>query len=239
MADNLHSNNFLKNLSQKKYAWMEEAAAPTSPVTSTSAAGATTNTTTSTHSAPSSSSPEGRTKNKDTSTASATTTTSKKTKKQKLTPELNESSTHKLSKHNKKGSSPPPPSSSSTTTTKRPSSKANKKQSTTHSFKTMTPPSTTSLDNQIKKEKHQEESISVTADYMKDQPLFKYTTFPVKGYNILPTRNITSNFAKNDTSYFPGHKAGGEELLPNVSKTANKYLVYTYIYANYFRFEKF
>ncbi|KAG2203224.1 hypothetical protein INT46_002506 [Mucor plumbeus] len=218
MADNLHSNNFLKNLSQKKYAWMEEAAAPTSPVTSTSAAGATTNTTTSTHSAPSSSSPEGRTKNKDTSTASATTTTSKKTKKQKLTPELNESSTHKLSKHNKKGSSPPPPSSSSTTTTKRPSSKANKKQSTTHSFKTMTPPSTTSLDNQIKKEKHQEESISVTADYMKDQPLFKYTTFPVKGYNILPTRNITSNFAKNDTSYFPGHKAGGEELLPNTEE---------------------
>lgn len=52
---------------------------------------------------------------------------------------------------------------------------------------------------------------------MKDQPLFKYTTFPVKGYNILPTRNITSNYAKNDSSYFPGHKAGSEELLPNVS----------------------
>ncbi|KAI9256290.1 hypothetical protein EDC94DRAFT_523256 [Helicostylum pulchrum] len=47
------------------------------------------------------------------------------------------------------------------------------------------------------------------------QPRFKYTTFPVKGYNILPTRNITSTFARNDTTYFPGSKAGAEEISPD------------------------
>ncbi|KAI8079084.1 uncharacterized protein B0P05DRAFT_470427 [Gilbertella persicaria] len=49
----------------------------------------------------------------------------------------------------------------------------------------------------------------------KHQPHFKYTTFPVKGYNILPTRNITSTFARNDTSYFAGHKAGSKDIAPN------------------------
>jgi actin-related protein 8 len=49
------------------------------------------------------------------------------------------------------------------------------------------------------------------------QPKFKYTTFPVRGFNILPTRNITSNFAKNDVTFFPGNKAGSEAIAPNVS----------------------
>ncbi|KAI8148388.1 hypothetical protein BJV82DRAFT_591965 [Fennellomyces sp. T-0311] len=47
------------------------------------------------------------------------------------------------------------------------------------------------------------------------QPRFKYTTFPVKGFNILPTRNVTSGFDRTDTSYFPGNKAGAEEIAPN------------------------
>ncbi|KAI8969925.1 hypothetical protein BDF20DRAFT_907521 [Mycotypha africana] len=47
------------------------------------------------------------------------------------------------------------------------------------------------------------------------QPSFKYTIFPVKGYNILPTRNITSTFAKSEQSYLPGNKSGAEEISPN------------------------
>ncbi|KAI9485473.1 MAG: hypothetical protein EXX96DRAFT_473196 [Benjaminiella poitrasii] len=49
----------------------------------------------------------------------------------------------------------------------------------------------------------------------KKQPLFKYTNFPVKGYNILPTRNITSTYARGDISYFDGGKAGSEDISPN------------------------
>ncbi|KAI7864747.1 hypothetical protein BDF14DRAFT_1831607 [Spinellus fusiger] len=46
-------------------------------------------------------------------------------------------------------------------------------------------------------------------------PRFKYTTFPVRGFNILPTRNITSTFVKSDVTYFPGNKAGAEAIMPN------------------------
>jgi actin-related protein 8 len=62
-----------------------------------------------------------------------------------------------------------------------------------------------------------EEEKEVETEPRKPQPLFKYTTFPVKGYNILPTRNITSTFGRNDVTYFPGNKAGAEEIAPNVS----------------------
>ncbi|ORE03467.1 actin-like ATPase domain-containing protein [Rhizopus microsporus var. microsporus] len=50
------------------------------------------------------------------------------------------------------------------------------------------------------------------------QPRFKYTNFPVKGYNILPTRNITSSFAKTDASFIPGNKAGAEDIVPNATE---------------------
>ncbi|CAO3636423.1 unnamed protein product [Cunninghamella blakesleeana] len=46
------------------------------------------------------------------------------------------------------------------------------------------------------------------------QPNFKYTTFPIKGYTILPTRNITSTFIKSDTTFVRGHKAGDETICP-------------------------
>ncbi|KAI9028212.1 hypothetical protein CLU79DRAFT_832623 [Phycomyces nitens] len=50
------------------------------------------------------------------------------------------------------------------------------------------------------------------------QPHFKYTTFPVKGFNILPTRNITSTFVKSDVTYFPGNKAGAAAIMPNAKE---------------------
>lgn len=219
MADHQHSNNFLKNLSQKKYAWMEEATAPASPVANASGPAA------STQSAQaSSSSPDARSKNKDISTT-ASSSTSKKTKKQKLNTESNHdqastpaSSKSSASKH-KKGSSPPPSSSSTTTKREKPGPKPGRKSNAAHLSK-MSAPSSPSIATENGSRHVNEENdqpIATFADSMKDQPLFKYTTFPVKGYNILPTRNITSNYAKNDTSYFPGHKTGDEELLPNVS----------------------
>lgn len=63
----------------------------------------------------------------------------------------------------------------------------------------------------------EEQEEKIIEEPRKPQPLFKYTTFPVKGYSILPTRNITSTFARNDVTYFPGNKAGAEEIAPNVS----------------------
>jgi hypothetical protein len=51
-----------------------------------------------------------------------------------------------------------------------------------------------------------------------DQPNFKYTTFPLKGYTILPTRNIASNFVRSDASYVRGHKAGDAAICPKVRR---------------------
>jgi hypothetical protein len=49
------------------------------------------------------------------------------------------------------------------------------------------------------------------------KPKFKYTTFPVKGFNILPTRNITSQYARNDSLNLQGILAGSEDIKPDVS----------------------
>ncbi|KAF7727077.1 actin-like protein arp8 [Apophysomyces ossiformis] len=57
------------------------------------------------------------------------------------------------------------------------------------------------------------------------QPHFKYTIFPVKGFNILPTRNITSSFARSDTTYFPGNKAGSESIAPDANEEWNDTIV--------------
>ncbi|KAK4519550.1 uncharacterized protein ATC70_009786 [Mucor velutinosus] len=220
MSDHQHSNNFLKNLSQKKYAWMEEATAPVSPVANASGHAA------STHLAQaSSSSPEARNKSKDTS-ATASPPTPKKSKKQKLNTDVyNEpfstaTSSKPLTSKHKKGSSPPP--SSASIKREKPGLKPGRKTNAAHTSKTATPASssiTTSAENGSRHTKEEDDqAITTSANYMKGQPLFKYTTFPVKGYNILPTRNITSNYAKNDTSYFPGHKAGSDELLPNAEE---------------------
>ncbi|CEP08259.1 hypothetical protein [Parasitella parasitica] len=180
MADNLHSNNFLKNLSQKKYAWMEEASSPASPIANASGATAAS---TSTHSA-TSSSPE-----------------------PKLIMSHRQLKTLSPKQHKKGSSSAGAPSSSK-------KEKAHRKQNVGNSSKTIA----SSFSSASLSEANSRSVKQVDADYLKNQPLFKYTTFPVKGYNILPTRNITSNYAKNDTSYFPGHKAGSEELLPNAEE---------------------
>lgn len=49
------------------------------------------------------------------------------------------------------------------------------------------------------------------------RPRFKYTNFPVKGFNILPTRNITSQYAKNDSLSLQGILTGEKNIQPDVS----------------------
>ena len=149
MADNNnpYSNNFLKNLSQKKYAWMEEANTITAPVVP---------------------SPPPTTKPQS---------PKKSVKKQKVSTEPTT-----LDPSTEKKTSPSPPSSQVMVDVK----------------------------------DSQEEKVSST-EPRKPQPRFKYTNFPVKGYNILPTRNITSTYGRNVTTYFPGHPAGAPEIAPNVS----------------------
>lgn len=55
------------------------------------------------------------------------------------------------------------------------------------------------------------------------RPRFKYTNFPVKGFNILPTRNITSQYAKNDSLSLQGILTGEKNIQPDVSSP------YTYL----------
>ncbi|KAI8069378.1 hypothetical protein BC940DRAFT_297583 [Gongronella butleri] len=47
------------------------------------------------------------------------------------------------------------------------------------------------------------------------QPLFRYTTFPIKGYTILPVRNIASNFMRSEITQVRGCAAGDNALCPN------------------------
>ncbi|KAM3578630.1 Actin-like protein arp8 [Umbelopsis sp. WA50703] len=48
-----------------------------------------------------------------------------------------------------------------------------------------------------------------------NNPRFKYTSFPVKGFNILPTRNITSQYAKADTLNTQSILTGPDDIKPN------------------------
>jgi len=50
---------------------------------------------------------------------------------------------------------------------------------------------------------------------LNNRPRFKYTSFPVKGFNILPTRNITSQYAKNDSMSLQGILAGSADIKPD------------------------
>ncbi|KAI9282302.1 hypothetical protein BY458DRAFT_531241 [Sporodiniella umbellata] len=80
------------------------------------------------------------------------------------------------------------------------------------------------LESETKKAKKKPsiKSSTVTTEELLErkqkQPKFKYTNFPVRGYQILPTRNITSHFGKNDASFNLGSKAGSEDLLPQADK---------------------
>ncbi|KAI7905787.1 uncharacterized protein BX663DRAFT_500910 [Cokeromyces recurvatus] len=147
-SNNSHTNAFLKNLSQKKYAWMEEAIASTTNISSP--------------------------------TSTVTPSSSKKNKKQKLSIDKKP---NKVLKQPKTSPSP------------------------------MTVPKTEDIESIV--QTPTDYNVAVKESKPKQQPLFKYTTFPVKGYNILPTRNITSTYARGDISYFSGSKAGAEEISPN------------------------
>lgn len=181
-----HSNTFLKNLSQKKYAWMEEASSITTP-------------------------PFPANKPNNTSEQKVNVEVSprqqqqvqhspKKTKKQKLTPEPEFTSYNPKKQRYIKS----PPSIHMNQET------VPNLQNNTQNLPEM------KVDSQLI-ENPVSNPVVENVTPRKPQPHFKYTTFPVKGYNILPTRNITSTFARNDTTYFPGHKAGAEEISPDVS----------------------
>jgi actin-related protein 8 len=138
----------------------------------------------------------------------------------KTTSNASPSGNSNSSRKNKKRSSPEPEISHSSPKKHIQTSKA-KQKSASPAMSTNTPPTSTTpqLPTEVDVldiEKSKETRIKVREPRL-PQPHFKYTTFPVKGYNILPTRNITSNYARNDTSYFPGHRAGSEEIAPNVS----------------------
>ncbi|CAO3660072.1 unnamed protein product [Rhizopus microsporus] len=167
-----HTNNYLKNLSQKKYAWMEEAVASFTPKPVT-----------------------------DTKPKSPTESRkgNRKGKKRSSSPSLDQDS--HLSPKKSRPQTP--------------------KQSTT-------PPKQTTTSLQPKSPGSEDQplptatAITITTTATKEeprkrhkQPRFKYTNFPVKGYNILPTRNITSSFAKTNASFIPGNKAGAEDIVPN------------------------
>lgn len=146
------SQNYLKNLSQKKYAWIEEA---------TAAAAA----------------------------ASTPQKPTDQTNEQNI-PSLESLKSRKKPRPNNESISSP----SILSTTEEP----NEQEDKTASKKKFQTPSTIS------------------------QPSFKYTTFPIKGYTILPTRNITSTFVKSDTTFVRGHKAGDEAICPHVKYNRNK-----------------
>lgn len=202
MTDNPHSNTFLKNLSQKKYAWMEEAIASNPPPAAAAAAAASIPHEKSTH-------PDAR-NHKTTSihnNASPGSNSNKKNKSKRSSPEpeMSNSPSKKTSKTKPKAVFSPTMSNSPTTTT------------TTNTASSTATPQLPIDGDVINIGKPKYEPRSKVHEPRLPQPHFKYTTFPVKGYNILPTRNITSNYARNDTSYFPGHRAGAEEIAPDVS----------------------
>ncbi|KAG1222465.1 hypothetical protein G6F62_008954 [Rhizopus arrhizus] len=97
-------------------------------------------------------------------------------------------------------------------TKKRPSS-----PSTEESPKRSKPAKQSSKLTQVQSSEKQEEQQPQETKRHK-QPRFKYTNFPVKGYHILPTRNITSHFARADTSFIQGNKAGSESILPQADE---------------------
>lgn len=165
-----HSNTFLKNLSQKKYAWMEEANSITTPPFPVNKA-----------------IDQKSTESSPRPVQTQPQASPKKNYKKRLSPEPE---TNKKHKHIK------------------------------------SPPSVSMSDDisihnvEMKMDTPNNKEVVASKQEIvenKPQPHFKYTTFPVKGYNILPTRNITSTFARNDTTYFPGSKAGAEEISPDVS----------------------
>lgn len=205
MSDN---RSYLKNLSQKKYAWMESAATEPSP---------------------SSTSPPSR--SDDTTTTATTTTTSKRTSDSKKGQASSPPKSRKKQRQKEPGplsaSSSSPASGVSTPTVIKPT-KLDKQQhvepaddktndgddddNTHHSSETTCLKHITTTATAFAENRSHQPTVRL------DQPNFKYTTFPLKGYTILPTRNIASNFVRSDTSYVRGHKAGDAAICPKVRR---------------------
>jgi actin-related protein 8 len=198
-----HTNTFLKNLSQKKYAWMEEASSLQ----------------------PQQGNKEQKSNTEVPQRKTSSPTTKKTTKTKRLSPEpevpspssvvskKHKSPTSKV--YNKSPVSPPSP----TIIQQQQNDMATASiETASRPLETAAEDFNTDASNQdTNANKDKETPLIEEKQPRKPQPHFKYTAFPVKGYNILPTRNITSTFARNDTTYFPGNKAGAEEIAPNVS----------------------
>ncbi|KAI8099459.1 uncharacterized protein BX664DRAFT_253659 [Halteromyces radiatus] len=99
-----------------------------------------------------------------------------------------------------------------------------KTNSSSDSFNLSTQPLSTSTEinrniNNTDNNENDQDTIKNTRDTSTlNQPKFRYTTFPLKGYTILPTRNITSSFVRSDISYVKGNKAGDDAICPNAEE---------------------
>ncbi|RUO96139.1 hypothetical protein BC936DRAFT_142554, partial [Jimgerdemannia flammicorona] len=56
-------------------------------------------------------------------------------------------------------------------------------------------------------------------------PKLMYTSFPIKGFPILPTRNITSSYLRSEASYFPGEKPGSEKIVPDPEQEGSDVII--------------
>ncbi|ORY96639.1 hypothetical protein BCR43DRAFT_524696 [Syncephalastrum racemosum] len=228
-ANSSTSNNFLKNLSQKKYAWMQ----------STPAASGSSGSQTQPQSQLQSQS-QSLQPNQSTSAPSPPAVSQRETKR---TSEDNKSKKHH------RGTKRSSPSSQGAEETQKDERSLSPSEEDKQSTSALPAPSTPSADesglspapqptsatsaasgasivpSKRKKERKQLQSHQ-QQQLQQQQQRFKYTTFPVKGFNILPTRNITSSFDRTDTSYFPGHTAeNAADIAPDPEEEARDTIV--------------
>ncbi|KAG0173952.1 actin-like protein arp8 [Apophysomyces sp. BC1034] len=188
MADNSHTNTFLKTLSQKKYAWMQSAAqSTTQPATSAAL--------------------PVRLTSSDHIAVPKTLTDSRK-------PMDEPGRTTKKPRQSKRGGFQEY---EANTTTASPVVRDTPAKITSPVGSPVPQFSKPYAAVDDTSAEHADEMLSSRRKKHR-QPHFKYTTFPVKGFNILPTRNITSTFARSDTTYFPGNKAGSEAIAPDADE---------------------
>ena len=215
MGDGTSSSNaFLRNLSQKKYSWMQPSA-QLSPATNTTTPATPATTTTPTDASLSTSA------NATTSTPISKKETSNESKRASAE---DSNRTPKKPRHGRKRSV-------EEDSRKPVQARSNGNSRSLSPAATMTPAgnnNTTATSSSVIPSRSPSPTLELPADddallaprrnrVKRSQPRFRYTSFPVKGFSILPTRNITSGFDRTDTSYFPGNKAGSSSIAPNVS----------------------
>ncbi|KAI7884089.1 actin-like ATPase domain-containing protein [Lichtheimia hyalospora FSU 10163] len=213
MGDGTSSSNaFLRNLSQKKYSWMQPSA-QLSPATNTTTPATPATTTTPTDASLSTST------NAITSTPISKKETSNESKRASAE---DSNRAPKKPRHGRKRSV-------EEDNRKPVQARSNGNSSSLSPAATMTPVgnnNTTATPSSVIPSRSPSPTLDLPADddallaprrnrVKRSQPRFRYTSFPVKGFSILPTRNITSGFDRTDTSYFPGNKAGSSSIAPN------------------------